>query len=169
MTRVAVTAGTGKTGRAVCAALDAEGVTPVPLGRAAWANLPAALAGCSALVAIAPNLHPDEAGFVAELVAAAHAAGVPRLVYHSVVAPYAPALPHHLGKAVAEDLVRRSGLDWTVLQPCAYLQNLLPGLRADPPEIAVAYSADARFGFVDLDDVARELGISQAGVPPGSR
>ena len=154
MTRVAVAAGTGKTGRAVGSALTAAGLTPVPLGSAAWTDLPAALTGCGALVVIAPNLHPDEPGYVATLLDAAGSAGVTRVVYHSVVVPYAPTLPHQLGRALGGGLVRRSGLGWTILQPCAYLQNLLPGLREQPPELVVAYSPDSPFGLVDLVDVA---------------
>jgi uncharacterized protein YbjT (DUF2867 family) len=151
--RVAVTAGGGKTGTAVAAALVAQGRTAVPLGHENG-DLARALAGCSALVVIAPNLHPDEAGFVAALLDAAQVAGVGRVVYHSVAAPYSPSMPHHLGKAAAEDLVRRSGLDWTVLQPCAYVQNLVPALRAAPAVLEVPYSLDASFGLVDLADVA---------------
>ena len=71
------------------------------------------------------------------------------MVYHSVASPYAPDMPHHLGKAVSEDLVRRSGLAWTILQPGAYLQNL----DLSRP-VAVAYDVHAVFGFADLVDVA---------------
>lgn len=144
MTRVAVLGGHGKTGRAVCAAVPGA----VPLGRADWRDLPAALAGCDAAYLIAPNLHPDEPAYVAEALAALQAAGVPRVVYHSVASPYLPALPHHLGKAVSEDLVRRSGLAWTILQPGAYLQNLdLSG------PVRVPYDVHAPFGFLDLADL----------------
>src|SRR3954471_16328589 len=118
MTRVAVLGGHGKTGRAVCAALP----DATPLGRADWADLAASLAGCDAAYLIAPNLHPDEPAYVAEALDAMAAAGVGRVVYHSVASPYLPALPHHVGKAVSEDLVRRSGLAWTILQPGVYLQ-----------------------------------------------
>ena len=65
--------------------------------------------------------------------------------------PYAPDMPHHLAKAVGEDNVRRSGLDWTVLQPCAYAQNLFSGPH--PSELVVPHAASSRFSFVDLDDV----------------
>ena len=75
------------------------------------------------------------------------------MTYHSVAWPYAPAMPHHLGKAVSEDLVRRSGLDWTILEPCAYAQNLLPGLAGETPAVRVPYALDTPFGLVDLDDV----------------
>ncbi len=77
------------------------------------------------------------------------------MVYHSVASPYIPAMPHHLGKAVSEDLVRRSGLDWTILQPGAYLQNLdLTG------PVEVPYSPDRRFGFLDLADLGRVAAVA---------
>ena len=145
MTRVAVLGGHGKTGRAVCGALG----DAVPLGRADWDDLAGALAGCGAAYLIAPNLHPDEPAYVAAALAAMTAAGVGRVVYHSVASPYLPALPHHLGKAVSEDLVRRSGLTWTILQPGVYLQNFdLTG-----PTVGVPYDVDAPFGFLDLADL----------------
>ncbi|UER54234.1 NAD(P)H-binding protein [Kineosporiaceae bacterium SCSIO 59966] len=158
MATVAVTGASGKTGRALTAALRARGVavrglhrpgTDLDTGRGLDA-----LAGCDAVAVIVPNVHPDEPGVVARVLAAARRHGVRRVVYHSVAQPYAPAMPHHVDKAVAEDLVRRSGTDWTVLQPCAYTQNLLPGLAAAEPELAVPYSTLTPFAFVDLADVA---------------
>jgi uncharacterized protein YbjT (DUF2867 family) len=151
--RIAVVGGRGKTGAAVRAALHARGANAVALGRAELGDPAAALRGCDAVYLIAPNLHPDEPAFVDRLLGAAAAARVRRVVYHSVSAPYAPAMPHHLGKAVAEDLVRRSGLDWSILQPCAYIENLLPGLRNNLPRIEVAYDPDRLFGLVGLVDV----------------
>ncbi|GAA2145793.1 hypothetical protein GCM10009844_20970 [Nocardioides koreensis] len=147
-TRVAVIGGTGKTGRAVAAALSARGAEAVPLGRAAWIDLAGALAGCHAAYVIAPNMHPDEAAYVEQATGAALRAGVSRVVLHSVASPYAPAMPHHVGKAQAEDVVRRSGLTWSILQPGAYVQNFAPGQTLRLP-----YRADAPFGFADLDDV----------------
>ena len=147
-------AGTGKTGRAVAAALGRRGRETVSLGRDAWDDLPAALAGCDAAYVIAPNMHYDEAAYVGFLVEAAVEAGLGRLVLHSVASPYVPAMPHHLGKAVAEDVVRRSGLAWTILQPGPYLQNFDLSRT-----VRIAYRADAPFGFADLDDVAEAAAI----------
>jgi NAD(P)H dehydrogenase (quinone) len=142
--RVAVVGGHGKTGRAVCAALP----DAVPLGRAEWPDLHDALTGCDAVYLIAPNLHPDEPAYVAHVIDAAATVGVTRVVYHSVASPYVPEMPHHLGKARAEDVVRRSGLAWTILQPGAYLQNLdLSG------PVGVPYDVHASFGFLDLADL----------------
>jgi NAD(P)H dehydrogenase (quinone) len=152
--RIAVLGGNGKTGRAVCRALDARGATAVPLGRADWDDLPEAMDGCEAAYVIAPNLHPDEPSYVQYALGAMHTCDVGRVVYHSVAAPYAPTMPHHLGKAEAEDLVRRSGLAWTILQPGAYLQNLdLTG------PVRVPYDVHAPFGFADLDEVAQAAAV----------
>jgi uncharacterized protein YbjT (DUF2867 family) len=154
--RVAIVGGHGKTGRAVGAALGAAGGDARPLGRADWPDLATRLHGCDAAYLIAPNLHPDEPAYVATALEAIAAAGIDRVVYHSVASPYVPAMPHHLGKAVSEDLVRRSGLAWTILQPGAYLQNLdLSG-----PVVEVPYDVHARFGFLDLAD----LGAAAAAV-----
>src|SRR6478735_1479909 len=143
MTRIAVFAGRGKTGRAVCAALRERGADALPLGRAGRD-----LAGCDAAYLIAPNLHADEPAYVADALAALAVARVRRVVYHSVASPYVPEMPHHVGKAVSEDLVRRSGLEWTILQPGAYLQNLDLSTT-----VRVPYDVDASFGFLDLADL----------------
>ena len=153
MTRIAVFAGRGKTGRAVCAGLGHRGADARPLGRDGWD-----LEGCAAAYLIAPNLHPDEPAYVGEALEALRAAGVGRLVYHSVASPYVPEMPHHLGKAVSEDLVRRSGLAWTILQPGAYLQNLDLTGPLDLP-----YSPDVRFGFLDLADLGRAAALVLTG------
>jgi uncharacterized protein YbjT (DUF2867 family) len=151
---IAVLGGHGRTGRAVRAALDARGVPSVAIGRAEWPALADAVRGCEAAYVIAPNLHPDEPAYVTEALDALRSAGVGRVVYHSVASPYAPQMPHHLGKAVSEDVVRRSGLAWTILQPGAYLQNLdLTG------PVTVPYDVDAVFGFADLGDVAEAAAV----------
>jgi uncharacterized protein YbjT (DUF2867 family) len=147
---IAVVGGSGKTGRAVRSALAARGAASMSLGRADWHDLAGALAGCDAAYVIAPNLHPDEPAYVTEVLGAAREAGLERVVYHSVASPYAPDMPHHMGKARAEDVVRRAGLAWTILQPGAYLQNY----PLDGSPIRIAYRADAPFGLADLGDVA---------------
>jgi len=146
--------GNGKTGRSVREALARRGVASVSIGREEWPTLATAMAGCEAAYLIAPNLHPDEPAYVAEALGAMRTAGVTRVVYHSVASPYAPQMPHHLGKARSEDLVRRSGLAWTILQPGAYLQNL--DLGAD---LAVPYDVDAIFGFADLAEVGEAAAV----------
>ena len=146
--KVAIVGGHGKTGRAVSAALSARGAEAVALGRADWHDLAAALGGCDAAYVAAPNFHRDEPAYVADALAACRSAGVARLVYHSVASPYVPAMAHHVGKAESEDLVRRSGLAWTILQPGVYVQNFdLAG------PVRVPYDVNSTFGFLDLADL----------------
>ena len=151
--RIAIVGGRGKTGRAVASAVEAAGAETVPVGRAELGDLAATLRGCDAVYLIAPNLHPDEPAFVTDILDAMREAGVGRIGYHSVCAPYVPSMPHHLAKAASEDLVRRSGLEWTILEPCAYVDNFLPGLRAASPRLEVPYDADRPFGLVGLEDL----------------
>lgn len=158
--KVAVVSGTGKTGRAIAGAVSAAGHLPIMLGRKELDDPVAALRGCHSAYLMAPNLYSDELGLVEMLLDASRVAGVERIVYHSVVAPYAPSMPHHLAKAESEDRVRKSSLPFTIVQPCAYIDNLVPGLRGSPPVINVAYSADASFGLIglrDLGDAAARL------------
>jgi uncharacterized protein YbjT (DUF2867 family) len=167
---VAVVGAAGKTGRAVAAALAGRGALVRRLLRAGASARPGddavgvdlasgeglhvALDGCAAVHLAAPNMFPDEPTLVDRVIQAACDTGVERIVYHSVAQPFVPSMPHHVAKAVGEDLVRRSTLSWTVLQPCAYTQNLLAGLSGDHPRLDLAYSPDAPFALVDLLDVA---------------
>jgi uncharacterized protein YbjT (DUF2867 family) len=152
--KVAIVGGHGKTGRAVATALTARGAASVSLGRADWPDLAGAMAGCDASYLVAPNLHPDEPAYVADALAACREAAVGRVVYHSVASPYATAMPHHVGKATSEDLVRRSGLAWTILQPAVYLQNFDLNLP-----VRVPYDVHAPFGFLDLADLGAAAAV----------
>jgi uncharacterized protein YbjT (DUF2867 family) len=112
------------------------------------------MAGCGAAYVVAPNFHADEAAYVEQALAACRAAGIDRVVYHSVASPYLPEMAHHLGKAEAEHRVRRSGLAWTILQPGVYVQNFD---LSEP--VPVPYDVHARFGFLDLADLGRAAAV----------
>lgn len=184
MTRtVLVTGAGGKTGRAVVRALLVRGARPrvfvrdparardivTGLGLAVGdapvevavgdqrevEDLAPALEGVAATYAIAPNVSPDEVVMGRALLAACHRTDVGRLVQHSVVHPQLAAMPHHADKGRVEELVVESGLDWTILQPNAYLQNVTArtdDLRAGTYQ--VPYATDVGLAMVDLDDVA---------------
>ena len=172
---IVVTAAGGNTGAAVVRALWSRGKRvralvgsgrPRPELTAMGADVVAAdltdaaavgplLAGAEALYLIWPNFDPDETSGATALLAAARRAGVPRVVYHSVLRPQIRAMPHHAAKDVVEEALDASGLRWRVLQPCAYADNLdgqLPdvattGLFRSPWGLEQAQS------LVDLRDV----------------
>jgi uncharacterized protein YbjT (DUF2867 family) len=119
-------------------------------------TLEGAAAGADAIYHICPNVHPDEIAIGRATIAAAQAAGVEHFVYHSVLHPQAPSMPHHWNKLYVEAALFESGLRYTILQPASYMQNVLPNWPAVVREgvYAMPYPVETRLGLVDLDDVA---------------
>jgi NAD(P)H dehydrogenase (quinone) len=100
----------------------------------------------------------DRANAVA---AAVQARGVKRFVYHSVLHPQIEAMPHHWRKMRAEEMLFGLGLDLTILQPTAYMQNILgalPGIFAGGA-FRVPYPVTTRLSLVDLQDVAEAAAL----------
>jgi uncharacterized protein YbjT (DUF2867 family) len=173
---IVVTAAGGRTGAAVVRALWSRGERvralvgtsqPRPELTALSADVvatdltdPAAveplLAGARALYLIWPNFDPRETAGAVGLLDAARRAGVPRVVYHSVLRPQARSMPHHAAKDRVEEALDASDLTWRVLQPCAYADNL-HGQFAD---VAATGTFRSPWGLtqaqslVDLRDVA---------------
>ncbi len=163
---VAVCGAGGKTGRAVVAALRAGGAAVRPLVRRPSGDtdervvdlldepgMRAALGGVDAVYHLAPNMHPGEVAMAVVVAGAARACGVARVVFHSVLRPQLRSMPHHWAKLLAEEvLVTAPGVEVTVVQPGAYLQNFDPPPPGQP--LRVPYSLDAPFSLVHLPDVA---------------
>ena len=171
---ILVTGTAGKTGRAV---LDALAQTGQPVR--AWLrrpeqaqDLPAAdtvigdladarlwkeaCLGVDALYLICPNMYYRELEVGRMAMEAARTAGVERFVYHSVLHPQTEEMPHHWQKLRVEEEIFRGGLPFTILQPCAYMQNVVAYLDdiVMKGRYVVPYSIRARFALVDLADVA---------------
>ncbi len=175
---ILVTGAAGKTGRAVTRALARTGAevralihkeTQRDLVLKAGAgevvlgdllnpdSLNQALAGVRTLYHIPPNIHPKELEIGELVISAAKAANLDHLVYHSVLHPQIEAMPHHWLKLKVEGRLLESGLAFTILQPAAYMQNILPAV----PDVIqngtyqVPYPVNTRISLVDLEDVAR--------------
>jgi uncharacterized protein YbjT (DUF2867 family) len=89
------------------------------------------------------------------VLAASVSAGVSHFIYHSVLRPQIEAMPHHWLKMRVEEQVFRSGLNFTILQPAVYMQNLLAQRKqVRSGRFPVPYAAATRLSYVDLDDVA---------------
>jgi uncharacterized protein YbjT (DUF2867 family) len=130
----------------------------------AWSSV---LTGADALYLVWPAFDPDEADGAPALFAEARRAGVPRVVYHSVLRPQLRTLPppvtaHHAAKDRAEEALDGSGLrSWRVLQPCAYAENV-DGQLAETRATGVLRSHwGLRTGqsLVDLRDVAAAAAV----------
>jgi NAD(P)H dehydrogenase (quinone) len=114
---------------------------------------------------ICPNMHPDEAAIGQAVIAAARSAGVQHFVYHSVLHPQVEAMPHHWLKMRVEEQLFESGLSYTILQPAAYMQNVLAQWSRITQEgvYPVPYRVETRLGMVDLNDVAEAAAIVLTG------
>jgi uncharacterized protein YbjT (DUF2867 family) len=179
MTRstILVTGAGGKTGQAVVAALARCGMhvraafhtagQETALRRAGAAEfvvadlldpaqMKAAMQAVQSVYHICPNVHPQEVEIGRIVIDAARAAGVARFVYHSVLRPQIEAMPHHWRKLGVEELLQTSGLNFTILQPAAYMQNLLAGRERIVMQgvHATPYPPEAAISLVDLHDVA---------------
>ena len=113
--------------------------------------------GVRAAYHICPNMNPNEVSIGQNAIAAAREAGLEHFVYHSVLHPQVQEMAHHWNKLLVEALLFKSGLNYTILQPASYMQNISGYWRKmlTAGEYAVPYSVAARFSMVDLDDVAQ--------------
>jgi NAD(P)H dehydrogenase (quinone) len=125
------------------------------------AALRRAMLGIRAVYHICPNMQPDETDIGRLAIAAAREARVERFVYHSVLHPQIEDMPHHWAKLRVEEQLFMSGLPYTILQPAAYIQNILAYWPAITHEglYSLPYAEETRLGMVDLEDVAAAAAI----------
>jgi len=169
---ILMTGTAGKTGRAVIRALLAQGeviralvyrpvdglnVQETIVGDMRSPTiLNQAMQGVRAVYFIAPNMSPDEFEMGRLAITAARSAGVEQFVYHSVLHPQIEAMPHHWQKLRIEEKLLESGLPFTILQPAAYMQNIMAHWSriVDQGIYPIPYAAATRLSLVDLQDVA---------------
>lgn len=115
-----------------------------------------ALEGTRVVYHICPNMNPCEIEIARLLIDACRCHGIDRLVYHSVLHPQIQAMPHHWAKLRTEEVLMQSGMQFTIVQPAAYMQNLLAAWSSmrDRGVLELPYAAQTRLGMVDLEDVA---------------
>jgi uncharacterized protein YbjT (DUF2867 family) len=120
-----------------------------------------AVRGVKAVYHICPNVNPDEIVIGQEIIEAAAVAGIAHFVYHSVLHPQIEAMPHHWKKMRVEERLFESGMAFTILQPAAYMQNLLVNLKDifETGRFTVPYAVTSRISMVDLEDVASAAAI----------
>ncbi len=174
---ILITGASGKTGKAVVAALarsnspvravvrrpsQVEMLLRIGAGDAVIADMRApgdmqnAFEGVRAVYHICPNMSPFGFEIGAVVIASAISAGIEHLVYHSVLHPQTREMPHHWNKLQVEEALIDSGLNFTILQPAAYMQNLLAGweLLFRQGVLRNPYPVETRLSLVDLQDVS---------------
>ncbi len=120
------------------------------------ADMLRAFDGVRVVYHICSNMNPDEVLIGRNAIEAARKTGVEHFLYHSVLHPQVKAMPHHWNKLEVEGLLFESGLPFTIMQPAAYMQNVLGywSKMVEEGIYAVPYSNRAPFSLVDLTDVA---------------
>ena len=179
---ILITGAAGKTGRAVIRAVSTRGEPVRALVHRAGQSqvvkdvgaqevilgdmrdpeaMSRALQGVQAVYHICPNVSPDEVAIAQTVLSAAIAADAEHFVYHSVLHPQTEAMPHHWQKLRIEELLFETGLSYTVLQPAAYMQNVLAywDQIVEQGVYAVPYATETRLSMVDLEDVAEAAAI----------
>lgn len=173
---ILVTGAGGKTGRAVISALVERGAAVRGMVKSAAAaekiralgaeasigdmlnmeDVRRAATGARAIYHIAPNVNPDEIEFGKTAIAAAKAEGVERFVFHSLCHSQIEALPNHWWKLRVEEKIKESGLNFTILQPTPYMQNVLGQWQniMERGAYEIPYQPTTKLGMVDLADLA---------------
>ena len=122
----------------------------------------AALEGVESVFYVAPAFLPNEAQVGVSFVAAAIKAGVRRFVFSSVIHPVLSALSNHAAKALVEEAILDSELEYALLHPTLFFQNYArawPGV-ARTGVLAEPWSSQTRFSRVDYRDVAETAAIA---------
>ncbi|MGA8161492.1 MAG: NmrA family NAD(P)-binding protein [Acidobacteriaceae bacterium] len=96
------------------------------------------------------------------MVDAARAAGVRRFVFSSIIHPPILGLRHHAAKIPVEEALYESGMNFTVLQPCLFMQTLENAWDGVLHRrcYAMPYSVHARTAWVDYRDVAEAAALA---------
>ena len=115
--------------------------------------------GATAIHYIPPSLNPRDPEYMRNIIAAAGRANVARIVYHSVLHPHTPQMPHHMRKAGTELQLRHSPLVWTVIQPAMYAQTALAFFDAIAGELTPAFDPARPFTPIHEEDLAEAVAL----------
>ncbi|TFY50568.1 hypothetical protein EVJ58_g10992 [Rhodofomes roseus] len=117
-------------------------------------TLPPAVADVDVVFHNAPAFHPNETAMGIALIDAARAAGVRHFVYCSVLHPILTKLLNHQVKRDVEEYLIESGMNYTILEPTSFMQNINLAATLESSVIPAGYSPKTLQGFLDLEDLA---------------
>lgn len=172
---IAITGASGQLGRLAIAALTARGATPIALARdPSKADLgvetrafdytnpdPAALNGVETLVLISSNDFNDRAGQHRNVIAAAKAAGVRRLIYTSILKGDASPMLLAQDHIATEAAIRLSGIPATILRNGWYTENYTGSLGAALQHGAIIGAAgEGRVNSAARKDYAEAVAVT---------
>lgn len=125
------------------------------------ASLRAAANGVDGVSHLNPAFAPDEAEMGVAMVEAAKAAGVKKFVFSSVFHPSISKMVNHAAKRPVEEALYESGMNFVILQPAMFMQNLEGGWKKvlESGQIVMPFSKLAKVCYVDYRDVAEAAAL----------
>lgn len=131
-------------------------------------GLPEALSGVDAIVHCATTPAGGDMEAAGRLVQAAKAAGVPHLVYISIVGVDRVPLGYYRTKLAVERLIEDSGIGWTVLRTTQFHHLVLQLIKAGARSPVLPVPTGVRVQPVEVREVAARL-AELAAAPPAGR
>ncbi|MBB4188132.1 NmrA/HSCARG family protein [Sinorhizobium terangae] len=125
-------------------------------------SLDEAVRGVVGVFHIGPAFAPDEAALGVTLIEAAKRAGVQKFVFSSVAQPANIRLKNHASKIPVEDALYSSTLDYTILQPVNFMQNIASAWPSivETGVFSEPFPKTAKVARVDYRDVAEVAAIA---------
>ncbi|KZT07064.1 NAD-P-binding protein [Laetiporus sulphureus 93-53] len=117
-------------------------------------TLPAAVQGVDVVFHNAPAFHPQETAMGIAIIEASKQAGVKHFVYCSVLHPILTKLLNHKVKRYVEEYLLESGLNYTILEPSSYMQNVNLQHVLAYSKLPAPWSQKTLQGYLDLEDLA---------------
>jgi len=118
-----------------------------------------AMDGVSIIYHISPGLIANELTLSRSFMANAKAKRIDRFVLHGVSYPYAPNIEFHWNKMKLEAELLSSGLQYTIIRPTQFMQNIIWSLPqiVKTGEFGLPYNPYRNMGFVDIDDLGKAV------------
>lgn len=113
--------------------------------------------GVDLVIHYAPAFHPREAAMGTGMIDAAVAAGVSRFIYVSALHAQVTSVPGHAAKLAVEAYLAESGLEWTILRPQAYMQNIDVAAVLEAGVLDLPFALTTRQGYLDMADLAEVI------------
>jgi len=122
-------------------------------------SLKNAMQGVQALYHICPRMKEDETDIGKNVIAAAEASGVALFGLHSCIHPELEDIHFHWAKMLVEEALIKSSLQYFIMQPTNYMQNIVWTWQQVTEEgiYSLPYSADSRLTWLDVEDLGEAV------------
>ncbi len=128
-------------------------------------SLRSAAKGVEGVFHLNPAFAPNEARLGTAMVEVARSSGVKKFVFSGVIHPSLSKMIGHAAKQPVEEAIYDSGLNFVILQPAMFMQNLGNAWNVilTTGQFALPYSKQSKTCYVDYRDVAEAAALGLTG------